>query len=167
MGAVLARFSKRFRRLVVSLCKARLPLLDAGKSDRGLPEVGVLSVDLRPARPGGRPEFELMAERLGVDLGRARSCSRGVLRDAERACLYCLEVRRCRRWLAREAAGNPQLFCPNTPLFRAIATKKAGSSPEPLPAASFRSSRRDGSVSGSIPSSANSSADMFRSERPD
>lgn len=56
MGVVLARFSKRFRRLVVSLCKARLPLLESGKSDRGLPEVGVLSVDFRPARPGGRPE---------------------------------------------------------------------------------------------------------------
>lgn len=64
MGAVLARFSKRFRRLVVSLCKARLPLLESGKSDRGLPEVGVLSVDFRPARPGGRPEFELMTQRL-------------------------------------------------------------------------------------------------------
>lgn len=167
MAAVLIGFSKKFRRVVVSLCEARLPLLGAGKSDRGLREAGSLSFDFRPARPGGRPEFELMAERLGVDLGRAPLCSRGTLRDAERVCLHCLEVRRCRRWLAREAADNPQLFCPNAPLFRGIATKKASSSREPLPAACSPSSRRDAFVSSSIPSSAKSSVDTLRSERPD
>jgi hypothetical protein len=51
------------------------------------------------------------------------------LRDAERACAQCLNVRRCRRWLAEQGeTGAPALFCPNAVVFEQIARRSGSSS---------------------------------------
>src|SRR5918995_6887993 len=110
MTAVSIRLNTRFRRLVAAWRKSRMRLwvLSAGESERSSSVVGLASLDFRLAR---RPEFEQMAQRLGVDLARVPLGVRGALRDAERVCARCQDVRRCRRWLAREAnVGSAPLF---------------------------------------------------------
>lgn len=121
----MIRLNNSFHRLVGSLRKARLRVLGGGRIDSSSHDGRSPSLDLRAARPGGRPEFEQMAQRLGVDVARIPPHLRGTVRDAERVCLDCHDVRRCRRWLAQETVDDPQLFCSNAPLLRAIATKKA------------------------------------------
>ena len=123
MSAILIRLSRRFRQLVVSLSKVRLRALGAGSIDRSSREVRSPPLDFRPTRAGSRPEFKQMAQRFGVDVARAPLGLRGAVRDAELICLNCHDVRRCRRWLARETVDDPQLFCANAPLFEVIAAK--------------------------------------------
>jgi len=133
MTAVSIRLKSRFRRLAAAWRKARMRLwvLSAGESERSSSEVGRSSLDFRLAR---RPEFEPMAQRLGVDLARVPLGLQGALRDAESVCARCQDVRRCRRWLAGDAnVDSAPLFCPNVPFFRTIATQRRGSSRDPLP----------------------------------
>lgn len=68
MTAVSIRLNTRFRRLVAGWRKTRMRLwvLSAGESERSSSEVGLASLDFRLAR---RPEFEQMAQRLGVGVG--------------------------------------------------------------------------------------------------
>ena len=125
MTTILIRLNNRFRGLIGSLRKARLRALDAARIDRGSRRVRASSVDFRAARPGSRPEFQQMAQRYDVDLARAPLDLRGAVRDAERTCLNCQDVRRCRRWLAHETVDDPRLFCANARLFKAMAAKQA------------------------------------------
>jgi hypothetical protein len=125
MSALLIRLNDRFRRLVVALRRAWLRALGAGRIDPSSREVESPSLDFRAARPGSRPEFQQMAQRYGVDLARAPLDLHGAVRDAERICLHCQDVRRCRRWLARQTVDDPRLFCANAPLFKLIAAKRA------------------------------------------
>jgi hypothetical protein len=120
MGTFLIRFNDRFRRLVVSRRRAWLCAFGAGRSSR---EVWSPSIDFRPARRGSRPEFGQMAQRYRVDLAPLDLSS--AVRDAEFICVNCQDVRRCRRWLARETVDDPRLFCANAPLFKVLATKQA------------------------------------------
>jgi hypothetical protein len=123
VSAVSIRLEDRFRRLVSALRRAWLPVPGVGRIDPSSRDVGPPSVDFRPARPGSRPELEEMAQRYGVDLARVPLDLPGAVRDAERTCLNCQDVRRCRRWLARETVDDPRLFCANAPLFKVIAAK--------------------------------------------
>jgi hypothetical protein len=132
MSAVSIRLDTRFRRLVAGWREARVRLwvLSAGESERSSSEVGLASLDFRSAR---RPEFEQMAQRLGVDLAGVPFGLQGALRDAERICARCQDVRGCRRWLARDASGDSApVFCPNVRFFRTMATRRRGSSRDPL-----------------------------------
>ena len=125
MRSMLTRLDDRFRRLVASLRKNGLRRPGAGRIERGSREVTSSSLDLRSEHPVGRREFEKMAQRLGVELARLPLPLRDAMRDAERDCADCGNVRRCRRWLAQETADDPQLFCPNAPLFSVIAARLA------------------------------------------
>ena len=123
MSALLIRLNDRFRRLAVALHRAWLRA-GAGRIDRSSREVESPSLDFREERPGSRPEFQQMAQRYGADLARAPLDLRGAVRDAERICLTCQDVRRCRRWLARQTVDDPRLFCANASLFKVIAGKQ-------------------------------------------
>ena len=125
MKVMLTRLNNRFRRLVASLRKNGLRRPGADRIERASREVTSSSLDLRSEHPGGRREFEQMAQRLGVELARLPLPLRDAMRGAERDCADCGTVRRCRRLLAQEAVDDPQLFCPNAPLFRVIAAKLA------------------------------------------
>ena len=125
MGTVLIRLNDRFGRRVMSLRRAWLCAFGAGPIGRSSREVASSSLDVRPARPGSRPEFGQMAQCYRVDLARASLDLGGAVRDAELICVNCQDVRRCRRWLARETVDDPRLFCANAPLFRVLAPKRA------------------------------------------
>ena len=122
MGTFVIRLNNRFRRLAVSLRRTWLCAGGAGPVGRSPCEVGSPSIDFRPARPSSRLEFRQMAQRYRVDLARAPL---DLVRDAELTCVNCQDVRRCRRWLARESVDDPRLFCANAPLFKVLAAKQA------------------------------------------
>ena len=128
MSTILSRLNNRVRQLVAFLRRTRLRD-GASRIDRSSREVRSSSVDFRSARPGSHPEFQQMAERYGVDVALAPLDLHGAVRDAERICLECQDVRRCRRWLTRETIDDPRLFCANAPLFRMIAAKGASQIP--------------------------------------
>ena len=133
MTAVSIRLNTRFRRLVAAWRKSRMRVwvLSAGESERSSSEVGLASLDFRLAR---RPEFEQMAQRLGVDLAQVPLGLQGALRAAESVCARCQDVRHCRSWLARDTnVCSAPLFCPNVPFFRTIAPQRRRSSREPIP----------------------------------
>lgn len=115
--------SSRYRRWVAAWreAAARRRGLDSDATERSL-RAGMSSVDFRLARVGVRAEFEPMAQHFGVDLTRVPPRFLTLLRDAERTCALCQDVRRCRRWLAQEARSDaPRLFCANAPVFDEIA----------------------------------------------
>ena len=124
MRTFLIKLNDRFRRLVVSPRRAWLRALGAGPIGGSSRELGSPPLDFRLARPGSRPEFRQMAQCYRVDLARAPLDLGGAVRDAELICVNCQDVRRCRRWLARESIDDPRLFCANAPLFKVLATKQ-------------------------------------------
>lgn len=47
----------------------------------------------------------------------------GALRDAERVCMNCATVKRCKRWLEWGRRNDaPRVFCPNAALFDEVAS---------------------------------------------
>jgi hypothetical protein len=95
--------------------------------ERTLGAADAAAVDFRLMRAGGRGEFEQMARHFGVEPARVPPECLARLRDAERACAQCLDVRRCRRWLAAQGETDaPALFCPNAAVFEEIASGDCG-----------------------------------------
>jgi hypothetical protein len=134
MPALSTRLRTRLRHWVAAWREGRarrqLRHVDADLLERSVRETGMSSVDLRLARLGARAEFEQMAQHFGVDPERVAPHLLAPLRDAERVCAFCQDVRRCRRWLAREAGTDaPRLFCPNAQLFDEVAASDPGRRP--------------------------------------
>ena len=62
-----------------------------------------------------------LLEHFEVDLERVLPKYWGALRDAERVCAHCRNVKRCRVWLAGGFGKDaPRVFCPNAELFDEI-----------------------------------------------
>ena len=135
MPALSTRLRIRLRRWAAGWREARMRRrelrdIDPGVLGRSLREASMSSVDLRLARFGARAEFEQMAQHFGVDPARVPPHLLAPLRDAERVCGFCQDVRRCRRWIAQEAATDaPRLFCPNAQLLDEIASNDPGRRP--------------------------------------
>ena len=96
--------------------------VDPGLLERSLRDAGMTSVDFRSTRLGARRELERMEQHFGIDPARVPPGFLAPLRDAERVCGFCRDVRRCRRWSAQPHAGDdPWRFCPNASVFGEMA----------------------------------------------
>ena len=95
----------------------RLRAKAVGDWVRGARMRGALSTPLWPA----------MMECLDIDSIRAAEETR-IMRRIARTCATCTTVRRCRRWIESEAAGDPfgyRGFCPNALYFDELPRRPA------------------------------------------
>ena len=89
--------------------------------DRCLREAGITPAELcragKSAR-GFRGRMTAMMRHFRLDPDAAAPRYRGALRDAERVCMNCTTVRRCKGWLEWGRRNDaPRVFCPNAALF--------------------------------------------------
>ena len=111
--------------------------------ERVLADAGMTQSDLTAILKGRARNRSLMAammEHFGVKPKEAGLRYWGALKDAERVCAHCSNVRRCRRWLEWGARNDaPRVFCPNAALFDEIAESGRGQPEETV----VRRERRD------------------------
>ncbi len=92
--------------------------------DRALHHLGLTRPDLftiSKRNPDRRNRMAKLLEHFEVDPERALPRYWGALRDAERLCARCRNVKRCRVWLAWGLGKDaPRVFCPNAELFDEI-----------------------------------------------
>jgi hypothetical protein len=76
-----------------------------------------------------RRRLARMLAHFGLDAERLVRGHWATLREADRACARCASVRKCRHWFDWGRRNNaPRIFCPNAPLFDALARDKRKSS---------------------------------------
>ena len=79
-----------------------------------------------PAAPvRHRRRLARMLAHFGLDAERLVRGHWAALREADRTCAHCANVRKCRHWFdwgRRNSA--PRIFCPNAPLFDGLARNK-------------------------------------------
>ncbi len=96
--------------------------LDPGAFAECLRELGLPEDEIATARRGSEADIRRMMTRFGLDPGIVPAAFLGALRDAERVCAHCLEVRRCHRFFrGEEPRDAARLFCPNAELFDRLA----------------------------------------------
>ncbi len=87
--------------------------------DLGLTRPDLFTVSKR--NPDHRNRMTKLLEHFKVDPERALPRYWGALKDAERICARCRNVKRCRAWLAWGLGKDaPRVFCPNAALFDEI-----------------------------------------------
>jgi hypothetical protein len=101
-----------------------LSTLDVTEVDRLLDLVGRRRSELFAAVPGTPPHrirMGSMMRSFGMDVPHACATRWNSLVEAERRCIACANVPRCRRWLAWGRYNRaPWRFCPNARLFAAL-----------------------------------------------
>ena len=92
--------------------------------DRALCDLGLTRRDLftnSKRNPDHRNRMAKLLEHFEVDPERALPRYWGALKDAERVCAHCRNVKKCRAWFAwRLCRDAPRVFCPNAELFDEI-----------------------------------------------
>jgi hypothetical protein len=137
MNALSVRLGGRLRQWIAAWRGTRTRRweqrdLDPDVLGSSLEEAGLPWVDFRAGRPGARVDFERMLDQFGIDPKGVSPRYLAALRDAERVCMDCREVGRCRRWLARGTRGDdPWQFCPNASVLEEIAAREAHRSAPP------------------------------------
>ncbi len=87
--------------------------------DLGLTRPDLFTVSKR--NPNRRNRMAKLLEHFEVDPERVLPKYWGALRDAEKVCALCRNVKRCRAWLAWGFGKDaPRVFCPNAELFDEI-----------------------------------------------
>ena len=89
--------------------------------ERCLREAGISPAELRSAGKaarGFRGRMTAMMRHFRFNPDAAAPRYHGALRDAERVCMNCTTVSRCKRWLEWGRRNDaPRVFCPNAALF--------------------------------------------------
>jgi hypothetical protein len=69
-----------------------------------------------------RRRMAQMLAHFGLDGEQVVRCHWAALREADRTCARCANVRKCRHWFDWGRRNNaPRIFCPNAPLFDGLA----------------------------------------------
>ena len=72
-----------------------------------------------------RRRLTRMLAHFGLDGEQLVRCHWAALREADRACASCANVRKCRHWFDWGRRNNaPRIFCPNAALFDELARKR-------------------------------------------
>lgn len=99
--------------------------LDRALHDLGLTRRDLFTVSKR--NPDRRNRMAKLLEHFELDPERALPRYWGALKDAERICARCRNVKRCRAWLAWGLGKDaPRVFCPNAELFDEISAACRG-----------------------------------------
>ncbi len=107
------------RRLRGEIADLSEPELDRALHDLDLTRRDLFTISKR--NPDHRNRMAKLLEHFEVDPGRALPRYWGALKDAERVCARCRNVKRCRAWFAwRLGKDAPRVFCPNAALFDEI-----------------------------------------------
>ena len=113
---------RRLRGKIADLSEQKL---DRALHDMGLTRPELFTVSKR--NPAHRNRMTKLLEHFKVDPERALPRYCGALKDAERVCAHCRNVKRCRAWLAwRLGKDAPRVFCPNAELFDEISAACRG-----------------------------------------
>ncbi len=113
------------RRLRGKIADISEQILDRALHDLGLTRPDLFTVSKR--NPDHRNRMAKLLEHFGVDPERALPRYWGALRDAERICARCRNVKRCRAWLAWGLGKDaPRVFCPYAELFDEISAACRG-----------------------------------------
>ncbi len=104
--------------------RGKIADLSEQELDRALHDLGLTRRDLftiSKRNPGHRNRMAKLLEHFEVDPERALPRYWGALKDAERVCAHCRNVKKCRAWFAwRLCKDAPRVFCPNAELFDEI-----------------------------------------------
>ena len=96
--------------------------------DRCLREAGITPAEFRSAGKsarGFRGRMTAMMRHFRLDPDAATPRYHGALRDAERVCMNCATVKRCKNWLEWGRRNDaPRVFCPNAALFDEVASNQ-------------------------------------------
>ncbi|HFA60000.1 MAG TPA: hypothetical protein ENJ83_04845 [Rhodospirillales bacterium] len=92
--------------------------------EQSLRELALDPIETTSARGDSELELRRMMRRFGIDADTLPAGWLAGLRDAERTCAHCLEVGRCRRFLAGdEGPEAARCFCPNAEVFDEMAAQ--------------------------------------------
>ncbi len=124
-AAAVARIKQGLRSwLAERRLRGKIADLSEQELDRALHDLGLTRCDLftiSKRNPNRRNRMAKLLEHFEVDLERVLPKYWGALRDAERVCAHCRNVKRCRVWLAWGFGKDaPRVFCPNAELFDEI-----------------------------------------------
>ena len=104
--------------------RGKIADLSEQKLDRALHDLGLTRSELftvSKRNPDHRNRMAKLLEHFEVNPECALPRYWGALRDAERVCARCRNVKRCRAWLAWGLGKDaPRVFCPNAALFDEI-----------------------------------------------
>jgi hypothetical protein len=104
--------------------RGKMADLSEQELDRALHDLGLTRRDLftvSKRNPGHRNRMAKLLEHFEVDPERALLQSWGAIKDAEKVCARCRNVKRCRVWVAWGVGKDaPRVFCPNAELFDEI-----------------------------------------------
>ena len=104
--------------------RGKMADLSEQELDRSLHDLGLTQRDLftiSKRNPDHRNRMAKLLEHFEVDPERALPRYWGALKDAERVCARCRNVKKCRTWFAwRLSKDAPRVFCPNAELFDEI-----------------------------------------------
>ncbi len=119
LASLLAQIKSRHR------LKRSLMLIPSDEVDRTLRSIGKSRGDLFTVfkgNAGHRKRMALMLHHFGVDPDFATHSFWSALRHADKVCVQCPNVRRCRSWNSWGVRNDaPRIFCPNAELFDEIA----------------------------------------------
>lgn len=110
--------------------RVELHLSDLNDDELGhaLADAGLTRSDLPTIFGSGHRRRRLMTRMMShfrVDPKRAALGYQAALRDAERVCANCANVKRCRRWFDWGRRNDaPRVFCPNAELFDEVAEQQ-------------------------------------------
>ncbi len=107
------------RRLCGKIADLSEQELDRALHDLGLTRLDLFTISKR--NPDHRNRMAKLLEHFEVNQECAFPQYWGALRDAEKVCALCRNVKRCRAWLAWGFGKDaPRVFCPNAKLFDEI-----------------------------------------------
>ncbi len=124
-AAAVARIKQGLRSwLAERRLRGKIADLSEQELDRALHDLGLTRPDLftiSKRNPDHRNRMAKLLEHFEVDPERVLPKYWGALRDAERVCARCRNVKRCRAWVAWGFGKDaPRVFCPNAELFDEI-----------------------------------------------
>ena len=113
------------RRLCGKIADLSEQELDRALHDLGLTRLDLFTISKR--NPDHRNRMAKLLEHFGVDPEHTLPRYWGALKDAERVCAHCRNVKRCRAWFAWGLGKDaPRVFCPNAALFAEISAACRG-----------------------------------------
>ncbi len=124
-SAAVARIKQGLRSWMAERrLRGKIADLSEQELDRALYDLGLTRRDLftnSKRNPDHRNRMAKLLEHFEVNPERALPQYWGALRDAEKVCALCRNVRRCCAWLAWGFGKDaPRVFCPNAKLFDEI-----------------------------------------------
>ncbi len=130
-AAAVARIKQGLRSWMAERrLRGKIADLSEQELDRALCDLGLTRRDLftiSKRNPDYRNRMAKLLEHFGVDPGHTLPRYWGALKDAERVCAHCRNVKRCRAWLAWGFGKDaPRVFCPNAELFDEISAACRG-----------------------------------------